>query len=254
MGLCSSGRDIAKIVLEEERKHITIREGPGESGESWTKLIEFPPGRHLRKLDFGSVVHDKFDIEPAVPHSLSSTKSWHFIHFLWFPLTLDGEPFSWDNLGSAERGGYSYQIKFLQKRCELVKKKFYVGKEEDTSNLQPDEYEANVTVHNFARTFDGNLSLKFENNTDILLRVRTGSRLESQIDPHKKKTLRFDTNNDIFFSILALYGGEWVDLPNHQECSFDGASTSYTFSDAHISELEQSILMKSSDLCFGTVE
>lgn len=243
--------EVAREVFEGElEKHETVRDQAAKSVSFWTKTVEFPAGRHLRKLDFGCVVHDKFEIDPAVPHSCSLSQNWHFIHFLWFPMTLDGSPFLWDDLAEFERSGNSYRIRFQQKRCELVKRKFYIGEKKDHTRLTPEELERDVMSENFARIFQGDRRIQFNNQSEVPMRVRTGSKLESRLDPNVSKTLRFDSKNDLFFSILALYGGDWHPLPTFTECSLDG-ETSYTLSNSHIETLEQGILMSNSDLCYG---
>jgi len=252
MGCYSSTQriEIATAVLEEpnkELKHETPRD-PGPV-EKWTKTVDFAPGRHLRKLNFGAVVHEEFDIEPAVPHSQSQHQSWHFIHFLWFPITLNDAPFNWKDLLEVERGGNSYQICFEQRRCELVKRKFYTGEKEDTTKLSPQELEHDVISENFARVFRGDKSLSFSNASDVPLRIETGSKLETRIEPHTSKLLSFDSKNDRFFSIVALDEGKWKALPNFTECSLDGGS-SYTLNNSHLDMLESTT--PSDDLCYGS--
>jgi len=251
----STGRRIEVEIFEGNTPCGESKTGRTISCDSavdiWTKTVQFPPGRHLRKLDFGSVVHDKFEIDPAVPHVGSLQKDWHFIHFLWFPLTLNDEPFSWDSLGEAERKGTEYRIRFHQKRCELVKRKFYVGGKDDISHLTKQDLERDVTTQQFARIFCGNKTLVFTNKSKVPMRVRTGSQLETQIDPSASKTLDFDTNNDGFFSIIALFGGDWQELPDFARRSFEKKQASYILSEQHISKLEQKVLLTNSDLSYG---
>jgi len=240
-------------MLSSRKKMVMVfrHETPRDPGpvEKWTKTVDFAPGRHLRKLNFGAVVHEEFDIEPAVPHSQSQHQSWHFIHFLWFPITLNDAPFNWKDLLEVERGGNSYQICFEQRRCELVKRKFYTGEKEDTTKLSPQELEHDVISENFARVFRGDKSLSFSNASDVPLRIETGSKLETRIEPHTSKLLSFDSKNDRFFSIVALDEGKWKALPNFTECSLDGGS-SYTLNNSHLDMLESTT--PSDDLCYGS--
>jgi len=242
----SSQDDGSSAGTVSTTRHWTIRtKHETDIASRWTKTVKFPAGKHLRKTEFGIVLHEVWDLHPAVPSAESSCPDWYFVHFLWFPTELNGETFTWEKLEKVENSGAGYEIRFHQRRCKLVNRKFTHDGEPytaTTKNLDPRN--ADYEERYVATLFRGKSELKFINTTDCEVRIRTHSKLETSLPARKTKTMYFDEINDKSLTILVYYINEWQPLPAFTERHIQ-ATIPFKITQTHIEQLKMGLMPSS---------